>query len=243
METTETGKVNRMKWRYLYSILPWIIQAVVTGFSRIRYHIFFQYTVRGRENIKDIKGAVIFASNHTSELDPVTVTTGIPFFSHFIPLFYVSLTKKFYKRFGWRKFFYGGTLFKACGAYPAIVGLNNYALSLSTHVEILNSNRSLCIFPEGKMGSGKTIHEAKGGVGYLAYTTKKPVVPMSVTWAFVDDFGKKLRKPKLDIVFGKPFYYDDLFKDILTPIITLERDDFRIAARKIMDVALGFNRT
>jgi 1-acyl-sn-glycerol-3-phosphate acyltransferase len=62
------------------------------------------------------------------------------------------------------------------GAYPAYTGLQDYSKSLQNQLAILETDNSVVIFPEGKVASS----EFKGGVGYLALKTKKPVVPVAI---------------------------------------------------------------
>ncbi len=151
---------------------------------------------------------VIFAANHSSELDPILVPAALPFLSPLLPIFYVSRPRVFYKTSGWRQFLYGGLLFKLWGAHsvrPAVGGAD-YAQSLAAHIQILKIGGSVLIFPEGrKTRDGNIQREAHGGVAYLARTTGMPVVPVRIFGDFNMTLGDFfLRRRRIVVVFGTP---------------------------------------
>jgi 1-acyl-sn-glycerol-3-phosphate acyltransferase len=169
--------------------------------------LFGHLEVKGLENLKEIKSNVILACNHASELDPILPPAALPFWSHFSPMFYVSREKEFYGGSGWRRHFYGGNFFKAWGAYQVIVGLCDYEKALANQICIAKEGGTICIFPEGRTTPNGTIQMAKGGVAYLAYITKIPVVPVRLEGTFhlhIKDFF--MRRRRLSITFGKPIY-------------------------------------
>jgi 1-acyl-sn-glycerol-3-phosphate acyltransferase len=192
------------KW---YFISPLILQKLTCIPTRLAMNFFGHLEVKGLENLKGIKGSVIFACNHASELDPILPPISLPFFSHFSPMFYASREKKFYGGSGWRRHFYGGNFFKAWGSYQVLVGLRNYEKAVANQIRIVNDGGTVCIFPEGRTTPNGMIQPAKGGVAYLAYVTKVPIVPVRLDGTFrlsAKDFF--LRKRKLSITFGKPIY-------------------------------------
>ncbi|HEY4508626.1 MAG TPA: hypothetical protein VJJ55_03145, partial [Candidatus Paceibacterota bacterium] len=142
---------------YLYS--PLVLQTALWPIVRPLFWFFLRLKVRGLENVlpyinctrsRDIcvgggkqraedcekqcgKRGVIFAANHSSELDPILVPASLPFLSPLMPFFYTSREQSFYKMSGWRQFFYGGFLFKLWGSHPLRSGTGNYEESLTTH--------------------------------------------------------------------------------------------------------------
>ncbi len=190
---------------YLINLLilqkfPWVPVRLFLAF-------FSNFEVRGLENLKEIKGNAIFACNHASEIDIFLLPAAIPFWSHFSPMFYTSRESEFYGGSGWRRHFYGGLLFKMLGSYPVVVGLRDYKKALSNQIRIVNDGRNMCIFPEGRTTPNGIIQPAKGGIAYLSYLTKAPIVPVRFGGTFrfsVKDFF--MRRIKLSVSFGKPIY-------------------------------------
>jgi 1-acyl-sn-glycerol-3-phosphate acyltransferase len=192
------------KW---YFISPLILQKIIWIPTNIILRFFGRLEIKGLENLKEIKGNAILACNHGSELDPIIPPAALPFWSHFSPMFYTSRENKFYGGSGWRRHFYGGNFFKAWGSYQVVVGLHDYEKSLANQIRIINDGGTMCYFPEGRTTPNGMIQPAKGGVAYLAYITKVPIVPVRLEGMFhlsVKDFF--LRKRKLSITFGKPIY-------------------------------------
>lgn len=200
-----------------FFISPRILQRAIWHVTRALLRLFCGFEVRGLENLRsDIKirsyfnnkRGVIFAANHSSELDPIVVPAALPFFSPHLPIFYISRPREFYRTSGWRQFFYGGFLFKLWGSHAAVAGFKDYEKSLATHLNILQRGGSVLIFPEGrKTRDGNIQTEAHGGVAYLARRTCCPVVPVRI----FGDFNMTLRdfflcKRKISIVFGAPLF-------------------------------------
>jgi 1-acyl-sn-glycerol-3-phosphate acyltransferase len=191
----------------MYFISPLFLQKIIWIPTRFVLKFFGHLEMTGLENIKDIKSNIIFACNHTSELDPVLIPASLPFRSRQSPMFYVSREKKFYGASGWRRHFYGGLFFRLWGSYPVYVGLRDYGKSLAQHIKIVNDGFSICIFPEGRTTPNGVIQIAKGGVSYLSHVTNVPVVPVRIDGNFrltLKDFI--LRKRTLRVIFGEPIY-------------------------------------
>ena len=147
-------------------------------------NFFGHLEVKGLENLKEIRGNAILACNHASELDPILPPISLPFLSHFSPMFYASREKKFYGGCGWRQHLYGGNFFKAWGSYQVLVGLHDYEKALANQIRIVNNGGTMCYFPEGRTTPNGEIQPAKGGVVYLAYVTKVPIIPVRLDGTF-----------------------------------------------------------
>ncbi len=188
--------------------LQFVIQIFVLSFVKI----FFNLKVEGRDETvkllkeyKDKEKGIIFAPNHISESDVLMVRFALPFIAPIMPMYYVSMTRDHYQdeKFGWRKYFYGGTFFKLLGAYSAYLGIRDYQASLINHIELLENGKAVCIFPEGKMGM-ETFKpgEAKGGVGFLAEYTKTDIIPVqlkglkNINWFKVFTFQRPVMEVK-----------------------------------------------
>lgn len=201
-----------------YAILPWIIQrGVLILFVKPLYYCFLDIEVVGLKNIPLSDKNFIFASNHSSELDPTIIPAVLPIYSKFIPMFYVSKDRSFYDRSGWRKKFYGGLIFKLFGAYPVVSGVKNYGVSMEQHIKILKDGYSIHIFPEGVRTLNGEIGEGRGGVSYLSVKSGVPIIPVSIKGFFklnVKEFFSDNKK--IIISFGKPIY--------LSPNFPIEND-------------------
>ncbi len=219
------------KW---YFISPLILQKLIWIPTRLVLRLFGRFEVNGLENLKEVNGNAIFGLNHTSELDPILLPAALQFGSHFSPIFYTSREHKFYVRAGWRKHFYGGTFFKAWGAYPVFVGLRDYEKSLSFHIDIVRNGGSMCVFPEGRVTRDGNIQEAKGGIAYLAYATGTPIIPVRLDgtfWMTFTDFI--LRRRRISISFGKPIRVAELLGT------NPSAEDFKRCANEVVDKIRG----
>ena len=202
---------------------PLLFQHFTKFPTRLFFKLFYSLSVEGLENIESCKKAgIILASNHVSDWDPVLISATLPVLSPHMPLFFVSREKEFYKDdagdpLGWiKQFIYGGSFFRLMGAYPATGGIKNYEKSLTHHLGLLGEDKTVCIFPAGKgMSREMTLQNTKGGVGFLAHTTKRLVVPVAIRK------GKTLGGSRVyvTVAFGAPLEYKDIFKDDESPTV------------------------
>lgn len=202
---------------------PLVLQTAIWPIVRPFFRFFLRLEILGLEGLRKVVHTygrrhmppigVIFAVNHSSELDPILVPASLPFLSPLMPFFYTSREQAFYKTSGWRQFFYGGFFFKLWGSHPVHSGKQNYAESLKTHIELLIKGKSVCIFPEGRKTRDGTVGtEAHGGVAFLAYRAGAPVVPVRIKGVFQMTFSEFLfRKRSVVVVFGKPLSLAELF--------------------------------
>lgn len=203
---------------------PLLLQKIVWIPTRLFLIFFAKLEVRGLENLKDLKGKVVFVSNHSSELDPILLPAALPFFSPLSPIFYTSREKEFYERNSLLKWlFYREWFFEIWGAHQIQVGKHDYEKSLKKHEEILNRGGSLLVFPEGQKTKDGNLLPIHGGAGYLARATGAPIVPLSTKGVFkikLSDFF--FRRAKIILTFS-------------APVVPLS-DDYKTEVQKVMDV-------
>lgn len=205
--------------------------------ARIIFKFFIHLSPVGRENLLKTTGkGIIFAPNHTGELDALVVRSAMPFFSKVAPLFFVSRVPEYYKDMSsFRKHLYGGDFFRFGGAYPAYQGQKDYSRSLRNHINLLKQGKSVLIFPEGRMSQSGELGKARGGLGYLSHQLRLPVIPVLIEgthkigfWNFI------LRRRTVRVVFGEPLSPEELF----TPE-KLEREltpeEYQKAGEKVLD--------
>lgn len=217
-----------------FLLMPTIFQHLSWAPVRLVMFLFARMEIKSIEHTKLHGGNMILASNHISHLDPVLLSACFPFFSRHIPFIFGSREKSFYHGMGWKANMYGGEFFKLMGAYPMIGGLKDYATSMRQHIEFVNQGKSFCIFPKGTETRGES-KKAKGGVGYIAYVTGVPVVPVKIAGIEHITFASIWNgRHKATVTFGKPIYKEELFPKERVPTITPESNPFVDAAEFIM---------
>jgi len=163
--------------------------------------IFFNFKVRGTDNLKKAGDSFIIAANHVSYLDPIAVCLAMPFRFRYIPLFYMAYDY-FYDIF----FFY-----RFCGAVRAHAG-RDLELSGKPLINLLSRGERVVIFPEGAINRGIK-RRPRRGISYVAAKSDKLIVPLKIESNLdgsVNVVGGKvidLLKGKhwITMVFGKPF--------------------------------------
>jgi 1-acyl-sn-glycerol-3-phosphate acyltransferase len=204
---------------------------------RVFMHVCCSVRIEGIEHVRAVKGNVIFASNHVTELDPLLIVASLPFFSNKLPIIYVVMEKKVYAESwkGWKKYLYGGHFFRLIGGYESYSGLRNYNRALCHHVRAAKEGESIGIFPVGKRHTAQDIQQAKGGVSFLVRETKSPVLPIRIEGidrkTTLEDYV--LRKPRLKITFGKAIYEHEYFYAFNADLH--ENDLFKEASRSLME--------
>ncbi len=191
----------------IFQVATWIIM-------RIAFLVFGKLTITGLENIKDIKGSIIFAPNHANDMDPIFLRTALPIYSQHTPIYFVTYPFKLYSKIADTKFtqiFYKLIPFSIIGAVPFIKGSGDYGESLRNHIQLLKAGKSVCIFPEGKVTLDGNLSEPRGGVAYMAQVTHRPIIPVTIKGTFGLTRGDFFRKrPHIKIHFSKPQFAGDI---------------------------------
>jgi len=223
IHNTDAHKVRR-----IHLIMPAILQGIAWPFGRLALNFFTNLQIEGKENLKEAileskkrKRGVIFAVNHTHELDPILSLVSIPPTSKLFPMFYVSHDRKKYadkKYFGIRSYIYSfPAFFSSWGAHPFISGQKDYTKSMPYHENLLRLGKSVCIFPEGKIKqSDDGVRKVHGGVAYLAESVNAIIVPITISGAdnmSITDF--LTRKNHIKVVYGTPVNVNDILDKTL----------------------------
>ena len=162
---------------------------------------FVTLEVRGLENLRDLRGPVIFAANHQSHLDTPAILKALPsrwryrvapamlkefFAAHFHPDQY-RLSERLTNSLN----YYLASLFFA--AFPLPQREAGARQALRYIGEVVESGYSVLIFPEGRRTDSGSITEFQRGVGMIASRLAIPVVPVRIvgldkvlhhTWTF-----------------------------------------------------------
>jgi 1-acyl-sn-glycerol-3-phosphate acyltransferase len=182
-----------------------IIQVSVYWPLLLFFRIFFNFKVRGTDNLKKADDSFILALNHVSYLDPVSALIVMPFDLKYFPLFFMA-SDYFYKIL----FFYRFT-----GAIRAREG-RDLELSGKPLIDILAHGERVVIFPEGGIKRGIK-RRPRRGISYVAAKSNKFIVPLKIESNLdgsVNVMGGTLinlltGKHWIKMVFGKPFKIED----------------------------------
>ncbi|KKU79101.1 MAG: L-acyl-sn-glycerol-3-phosphate acetyltransferase [Parcubacteria group bacterium GW2011_GWA2_47_7] len=219
-----------------HGIMPNVLQRLAWGPVRLILKLFAGLEVRGLENLKRIRGNMIIASNHANQLDPILIVACFPFFSKHLPLVFGSREKDFYAKSGWRRLIYGGLFFRLMGAHPMYAGLRDYESALRHHLEFARNGKSVCIFPTGKQKIRQEMLRAGGGVGYLAYATNLPILPVRICGLEnVTFLSVWTGKHKVTVTFGEPIHSRDIFVNAEFVTLSETQNDYREAATNLMN--------
>ncbi len=238
------GSQHHLRLESLQKLIQGFVQLCTLAF----FSIFFKLEIRGGESVdKELRDAhargkgLLFAANHTHELDAIFVRCMLPLSVYNFPMYYVAMTKDHYQdeKFGWRRYLYGGTFFRMLGAYPAYLGMRDYQASLVHHTELLEEGRSVCIFPEGKISVNVLKpSEPKGGLGFLAVETGTNIIPVRIDglvripWFKVFTF----RRPQITVTYKPLLKVSDLVRSAESQAIEHGIQMYKHISQSVMNV-------
>lgn len=164
-----------------------------TAFARLQFTLFARWKVEGRESIPP-RGPLIIAANHLSNADPPVVVASSNRQLH-------SLAKE-----GLFKTPVSRWFFSSCHAHPVKEG-SVERTALRWALKVLDRDGALLVFPEGRRSLTKGLQPAMPGIGYLAFKSQAPVLPVAVTgteripgyWRIAFPFCE------MRVRFGEPF--------------------------------------
>ena len=167
-------------------ILHPLLRAVIPSFCKVE--------VEGLANVPR-RGKTCLMINHVSYLDPIVVTTSIPF-RHTVSL---SKIENFHiPGVGW--------FLRQWGHYPIHRGQYDRKALMQT-IELLKSGQLILMAPEGTRHPDG-LQQAKDGIAYVATKADAVIVPAAICGA--EDWRrrlKSLRRAYAKVVFGKPFRF------------------------------------
>lgn len=160
--------------------LPAIVLPLTRAFAWI--------SIEGKENLKTLKGPVIFAANHQSHMDTPAILAALPkrwryrtavamskefFHAHFFP--------KQHSRFEWMTNTANYTLAALFfNAFPLPQRETGAKHTMRYVGELTGEGWSILIYPEGKRTERGEISTFQAGVGLLASRLQCPVVPVHI---------------------------------------------------------------
>ena len=177
--------------RFFYNFfwLPW----------RLGLNFFLHLEIESRENLKELSGPLIIASNHLCWADPFLIGASFPFLARVFPIRYAC----------WWKYFYFPLFFFpfswAFGSFPIRKGIG-LERALKTALKILKKGGVIGIFPEGQR-EWKGIQKPRRGAAFLAIKTNSEILPIKIEAPLKMYFSKiLLRKYEVKVKIGKSFF-------------------------------------
>lgn len=154
----------------------------------------FKLNCIGRENIPKEKRRLIVACNHVSFADPAVIISFFPYSIHFIAkseLFENPVTAFFLSNLN---------------AFPVRRGLSDRS-AIKYACDILNQDKILGIFPEGRRVRSAIPEKAKKGVAFIAKRTGADVLPACL---YIDP-KEDVFRPRITMRFGRVLKNGELF--------------------------------
>jgi 1-acyl-sn-glycerol-3-phosphate acyltransferase len=171
------------------------VNPIVCGIVRAVFHLWFNFSIEGTENIPK-EGGIVIASNHRSFADVVAIT--IPMKP---PLKYMARDTLFKNKIV-------SLFIRILGAFPVKRDTASTEL-FKTCDEILRAGKNLVIFPEGTRQYKNKVGAGKAGVAMIAARSGADVLPCGIIFE-----GEKLHfRSKFTIKFGPIIKADEISVD------------------------------
>jgi len=183
-----TAAARRTRHEYQSSLVGYrITRAIIVVVIRLLY----RYRVTGRENVPT-EGATILALNHIHMFDPGPVVTAVR-----RRIVTMAAAK-------WRDSWPINAFLRVAGTIYVRRGEVDRR-ALRDALRVLNGGGVLAVAPEGTRSRGSGLGPGKPGVCYLSSKSGAAIVPIAF-WGIerLSDW-RRLRRPELNVVIGKPF--------------------------------------
>lgn len=166
------GQPRASGWGH-HTVTTFVREVLLRGTVFPLLRLIAPVTVRGRANLRGLRGPVIVASNHVSHLDTPTVLMVVP--ASVRRRLAVAAAADYFYRSRLR----GAAVSLLFGAIPFERGEESDR-SLARCEALLEEGRSLLLFPEGTRSQTGELGRVRSGVAVLATRTGTPVVPVYV---------------------------------------------------------------
>lgn len=176
-------------------LLTWIVLVPILK-------IFVGLQAVGRENLKGIKGPVIFISNHECDFDPYLIGATIPLrLTNLYPVYYLARDSVFKK-----KFF--KIAFWLYGAFPGRVG-EGIEKAIEKPSRLLKQEKTVGIFLGGCYKLEPEASRVQKVISLLSIKHDIPIIPIFIYGIYDGGISwKKIfaRERNITVTFGKPIY-------------------------------------
>jgi long-chain acyl-CoA synthetase len=176
--------------------------------------VFAHPRVTGREHLTDLRGPVIFASNHQSHFDVPVILAALP--GRVRARIAPAMAKEFFKAhffpagYSWQE-----RLSNSLNYYLAAFFFNAFPLpqreagarqTLKYMADLTGAGWSVLIFPEGMRSETGNIKPFRGGIGMIGAKLSLPIVPVRLDGVDrVLSAGASFARPsRVRVAFGTP---------------------------------------
>ena len=170
---------------------------IVGILTRLFFRAYGRGRVLGLENVPRT-GALIFAANHASNLDPFLAWAVLRPQRRMWGVAKVELWNSAASAY----------IMQSVGALPVRRGTADRAL-IRTVLELLAKGECVGLFPEGTRSLTGALQPPQAGIGLLAQKSGAAVIPVGIsgTFAMLPAGQKKLKRARLTLAFGKPMTF------------------------------------
>jgi long-chain acyl-CoA synthetase len=204
-------------------------------------HLLASPRVRGRENLRGVKGPVLVVANHTSIVDVGFVLAVLPARLRHRLAVSVQAEELEAMRRGARRRGVLGNLLDPVGYWLAVALFHVFPLprqsgfreSFRFAGELTDAGWSVLVFPEGEFTPDGCVMPFRAGIGLLAKNLGVPVVPLRIEGVFeLKKAGKRWAPPgKVKVTIGAPLRFASS-ADPAEIACTLEESVKRLGQRK-----------
>ncbi len=209
-----------------YPYPKWALRWPVTWIRLIAYYLLILPfvlamcwpRVRGREQLRDLRGPVLFIANHISMVDPGMILFALPWrFRHALAVAMGGERLRALRRGLEGTNWYSRLMDRVKYLLVAIV-FNVFALpqksgfrrSFAYAGAAMDRGYSVLVFPEGRTTEDGRMNSFMSGIGLLAGSLDAPVVPIKIEGLF--DLTRQRRyfsRPgTVEVMFGEPVRYE-----------------------------------
>lgn len=188
---------------------------------RAIFSTYFRWRIIGEEQVPK-RGALIFASNHASFLDPPLIGSSVhreAFYLARESLFRVPIL---------------GRIISSINALP-VDRSGKSPRGLKTILARLSEGKAVVLFPEGTRSADGSLLPARSGIGLAVVQSSAKVVPVRIFGSF-QSYSRKMRFPrpkKITIVYGMPIDFSNEIKAAKSSVGAKKRH-YSIIANHIM---------
>ena len=197
--------------------------------------IFAHVRVAGLEHLRDLRGPVVFASNHQSHFDVPVILMALPgaWRARIAP----AALKEFFKAHFFPEGFSGRQVFtNRLNYYLAAFFFNIFPLpqreagarqTLRYIGEVAGDGYSVLIFPEGVRSASGDLKPFKPGIGMIGSRLNLPIVPVRIDGAdrVLHTSWKWPRPGPVSVTFGRPMHLSgDNYADLARQVEQAVRD-------------------
>ncbi len=170
---------------------------ILAMLTRLFFRLYGRGRVVGLENVPR-KGALIFAANHASNLDPFLAWAILRPCRRMWGVAKVELWDNPASAY----------IMQSVGALPVRRGTADRVL-IRTVLELLAKGEVVGLFPEGTRTPDGALQPPQAGIGLLAQKSGASVIPvgLSGTYAMLPTGQKRLKRARLTVVIGKPMTF------------------------------------